>query len=455
MAVIGDEKWQTFLDRLHAKISAASAPPKLFTLVLLSGLSVVSLNMFLPSLSNIAAEFQAGYGLLATVSIAGYAGTTTVLQLLIGPLSDRVGRRPVVLVSLVIFVLASLGCLLARDVWTFLLFRTMQAAIVSGFVLSRVIIRDTEPAQKAASLMGYLSIAWAIAPMLAPMLGGAFDQLFGWRANFWAFLGFGAGMLALCWIDLGETNKNPSDTFTKQFKAFPSLFRSRRFWGYSLCMAFSMGALYAFLAAAPLVATAVFQMSPATLGFYMGSTAAGFILGSFVSGRFAARYPLTTMMVAGRVVAFAGLAVGLWEYDPSKESLAWTAFIKKNRDLEAAAVLQERVRDLESRPVAGRERVVGAQRRGHVTQRALGFLELGVGFRRRQPDQLGVLKPAEALLHVVGGLTDRDVSHLGDALVEVGVHGVAADRLESRATDETQRGIRRNNLHVEIGRAHV
>ena len=187
----------------------------------------------------------------------------------------------------------------------------MQAAIISGFVLSRVIIRDTEPAQKAASLMGYLSIAWAIAPMLAPMLGGALDQLFGWRANFWAFLGFGAGVLALCWIDLGETNKNPSDTFTKQFKAFPSLFPSRRFWGYSLCMAFSMGALYAFLAAAPLVATTVFQMSPATLGIYMGSTAAGFILGSFVSGQFAARYQLPTMVVAGRIVAFVGLTVGL------------------------------------------------------------------------------------------------------------------------------------------------
>jgi DHA1 family bicyclomycin/chloramphenicol resistance-like MFS transporter len=292
-------------------ISAASAPPRLLTLVLLSGLSVVSLNMFLPSLSNIAAEFQAGYGLLASMSIAGYAGMTTVLQLLIGPFSDRFGRRPVILVSLVIYILGSLGCLLATDVWTFLLFRTIQAAIVSGFALSRVIIRDTEPAQKAAGLMGYLSIAWAIAPMLAPMLGGTLDLLFGWRANFIAFLVFGAAVLALCWFDLGETNKNPSETFTKQFKSFPSLFRSRLFWGYSLCMAFSMGALYAFLAAAPLAATAVLRMSPATLGIYMGSTAAGFILGSFVSGRFAAHYPLTTMIVAGRVVAFAGLTVGL------------------------------------------------------------------------------------------------------------------------------------------------
>jgi Bcr/CflA subfamily drug resistance transporter len=292
-------------------ISAASAPPRLFTLVLLSGLSVVSLNMFLPSLSNIAAEFQAGYGLLSSISIAFYAGMTTMLQLLIGPFSDRFGRRPVILVSLVIYILGSLGCLLATEVWTFLLFRTIQAAIISGFALSRVIIRDTEPAQKAAGLMGYLSIAWAIAPMLAPMLGGTLDLLFGWRANFIAFLVFGAAILALCWLDLGETNKSPSETFTKQFKSFPSLLRSRLFWGYSLCMAFSMGALYAFLAAAPLVATAVLRMSPATLGIYMGSTAAGFILGSFVAGSLAAHYPLTTMIVAGRVVAFAGLTVGI------------------------------------------------------------------------------------------------------------------------------------------------
>jgi len=135
--------------------------------------------------------------------------------------------------------------------------------------------------------------------------------LFGWRSSFLFYAVFGTAMFVLCWIDLGETNKNPSETFTKQFQTYPELFRSRRFWGYALCMSFSTGAFYVFLAGAPLVAESVLALSPAALGFYMGTITAGFMLGSFLSGRYSKRYALTTMMILGRVVATAGLLVGL------------------------------------------------------------------------------------------------------------------------------------------------
>ena len=291
-------------------LSAATSPPRLFTLVLLSALSVLSLNMFLPSLSNIAEAFQADYALV-NLSVAGYAGMTAVLQLIMGPLSDRFGRRPVLLVGLAIFILTSLGCLLATNIWVFLLFRMLQGAIICGWVLSNAVIRDMVPAREAASLMGYLAMAWAVAPMLGPMFGGVLDELFGWRASFLAFVGFGVAVLGLCWVDLGETNQTPSDTFMKQVQTYPELFRSRRFWGYALCMAFSTGAFYAFLGGSPLVAKTALALSPATLGFYMGTITAGFTLGSFLSGRYAKRYPLTTMMISGRIVACAGLLVGL------------------------------------------------------------------------------------------------------------------------------------------------
>ena len=155
---------------------ATVTSPRFVTLILLSGLSVVSLNMFLPSLSNIAAEFEADYALV-NLSIAGYAAMAAILQLIMGPLSDRFGRRPVILAGLLIFCLASLGCLLSTDIATFLFFRMMQAAITSGYTVSLAVIRDSSGTQKAASLIGYIAMAWAIAPMLGPMFGGALDEL--------------------------------------------------------------------------------------------------------------------------------------------------------------------------------------------------------------------------------------------------------------------------------------
>ena len=289
---------------------AATSPPRLSTLVLLTALSVLSLNMFLPSLSNIAEEFQADYALV-NLSIAGYLGITAVLQLVVGPLSDRFGRRPVLLASITIFALASLGCALAGDIRVFLLFRTLQGAIISGNALSRAVIRDMVPAREAASLMGYVAMAMAVAPMLGPMFGGVLDELFGWRANFVVFFGLGVLVLGLCWLDLGETNPHRSEAFASQFRIWPELLRSRRFWGYALCLTFATGAFFAFLGGAPLVAKAEFGLTPAALGFFMGTITAGFMLGNFLSGRYAKRYPLAAMMIAGSALACTGLSAGL------------------------------------------------------------------------------------------------------------------------------------------------
>ena len=127
---------------------SAASPPRMLTLVLLTALSVLSLNMFLPSLSNMAADFQADYAVVA-LSIAGYLGITAVLMLIMGPLSDRFGRRPVLLVGLAVFTLASLVCALAANIWLFLGFRVLQGTVISGWALSLAVIRDTAPPQEA------------------------------------------------------------------------------------------------------------------------------------------------------------------------------------------------------------------------------------------------------------------------------------------------------------------
>jgi DHA1 family bicyclomycin/chloramphenicol resistance-like MFS transporter len=288
------------------------------TLILLTGLSVLSLNMFLPSLSNIAEAFDVEYSLMS-VSISGYLVVAAVLQLIMGPLSDRIGRRPIVLMGLAMFVVASVGCLLAQSVWVFLGFRLLQGAVVGGMIVSRAIVRDTAEPAEAARLLGLIGTAMALAPFLGPSFGGMLDQLFGWRANFIAYALAGLVMLAICWRDLGETNSQPSATFAAQFRQYPELFRSRVFWGYTICLVFSIGAFYAFIAGAPHIGSAAFGLSAGWLGAGIGVISGGFMAGTYLSARLAHRMVLLRIVLVGRVCASVGpliaiflLAAGFW-----------------------------------------------------------------------------------------------------------------------------------------------
>jgi Bcr/CflA subfamily drug resistance transporter len=290
--------------------SSAKAPPHFLTLVSLTAISVLSLNMFLPSLSSISREFNAEYWIV-NLSISGYLGISAVLQVIMGPLSDRWGRRPILLTGMAIFVLASFGCWIAPSIAIFLACRMLQSAVIVGMALSRAVIRDMAPPQEAARMMGYVAMVMALAPMLGPVLGGMIDQAFGWRMTFLGFVLLGAVVFVMAWTDLGETNTSPSETFFKQFKTYPELFGSGLFWGHVACQSFSVGAFYVFLAGAPLVGEVIFGLTPTQVGIGMGAITGGFVVGNFFTGRFALRYSLGTMMVAGRTIAFVGVAVGL------------------------------------------------------------------------------------------------------------------------------------------------
>lgn len=288
---------------------SATSPPRLATLVLLTGLSVLSLNMFLPSLANMADEFAVPYPVMA-VAVAGYLASTAAMMLVAGPASDRFGRRPVLLVALSIFTVASAVCLTTGDIRVFLGFRMLQGAVICGSAVSIAIVGDTAPEHEAASRIGYITMAMAVVPMLGPTVGGVLDEALGWRASFAAYTTLGAAALCLTWTDVGETNRTRSHDFAVQMRGYPALIGSGRYWGYALCMAFSTGAFYVFLAGAPAVATGTVGLSTAGLGVGMGMMTAGFAVGAFLSGRYSARHPRTTMMIAGRLVALTGLLVG-------------------------------------------------------------------------------------------------------------------------------------------------
>ncbi|MEL7464185.1 MAG: multidrug effflux MFS transporter [Pseudomonadota bacterium] len=285
-------------------------PPVLITLVLLTSISVLTMNAFIPSLPALSEDLNASYAFMQ-IAVSGYLAMTAAMQLIIGPLSDRYGRRPVILISLAIFILASFACTQAEDAETFMFFRMCQAAVASGMVLSRTIVRDLLPPNEAASMIGYMTAAMALVPMFGPMYGGAMEEALGWRATFWSFVIFGCGVFWLVWTDLGETNKTRSASFAEQARAYPDLLKARRFWGYTMTAAFASGSFFALLGGGPFVGREIFGLSPSATGLYLGMIAFGYMLGNLVTGRVAGRMGINKVMLFGCVVASLGIGTGL------------------------------------------------------------------------------------------------------------------------------------------------
>jgi DHA1 family bicyclomycin/chloramphenicol resistance-like MFS transporter len=294
-------------------MTASSAPPRLSILIFLSALAVLPMNMFVPSLPSIARELSADFALV-NLAVAGYAAVNAVTHFFAGAFSDRFGRKPVALTALAIFTVASIGCSIANSIGMFLFWRMLQGVVIAGYSVSLAAIRDTSEEGAATSRIGYVSSAWAIAPMIGPVFGGVLEEAFGWRASFIAFALLGIAGLCLSVLHLKETNKSRATSMSVQIGGYRDLVRSRRFWAYALCMAFSIGTLYAFLGGAPLVATQLQESSSIVLGLYLGAVPAGFILGSFLTGRYGARYSPNSFIVAGRALTVFGLLVGLALY---------------------------------------------------------------------------------------------------------------------------------------------
>ncbi|MEL6565906.1 MAG: multidrug effflux MFS transporter [Pseudomonadota bacterium] len=291
-----------FLDR--------STPPHIITLILLAGVSAMVMNMFLPSLPNMTAYFDTEYRLMQ-LSVALYLAVSAVMQTIIGPVSDNLGRRKVLMWGVVLFMLATLGCIFAPTAEVFLVFRMCQAIIAVAMVLSRAIVRDLYDQDQSASMIGYVTMGMAVVPMISPGIGGLLEEAFGWKANFWAFFIIGALLLWLVWADVGETAQPSDKTVLGQFREYPELLRSPRFWGYSAAAAFCSGSFFAYLGGAPFVGTQIFGMGEAELGFYFGAPAIGYFIGNGLSGRYATRFGVNRMVLWGSLANLFGTALSL------------------------------------------------------------------------------------------------------------------------------------------------
>lgn len=285
-----------------------ATPPHIATLILMSGVGALSLNVFLPSLPSMAAHFGVDYALMQ-LSVSAYLAMTAVVQIAIGPISDRFGRRPVVLATVAMFTLASVGAVFAPNFTTFLIFRLLQTSIATGFAMSRAIVRDMVPQDQAASMIGYVTMGMSVVPMMGPAVGGVLDQAFGWQASFWMLAAGGLLLFVLCLFDQGETYTKREGGFGAQLREYPDLLKSQRFWGYCLAAAFASGAFFAYLGGAPFVGTTVFDMDPAELGLYFGAPAIGYLVGNGISGRYSVRVGVNAMVMLGASMTVIGMAL--------------------------------------------------------------------------------------------------------------------------------------------------
>jgi DHA1 family bicyclomycin/chloramphenicol resistance-like MFS transporter len=279
-------------------------------LVLLASISALAMNSFLPSLPNMAEHFGSSTALMG-LSVGVYLGTSAIFQILVGPLSDRIGRRTVSLWALIIFSVVSISCVYAPNTFVFMFLRALQAIAACTFVVARAIVRDTTETQASGSKIAYISMGTAICPMFGPALGGLLDGWFGWEANFWFIGGLGIFILLIAYFDLGETVPENTQGFRQQFSEYPELLLSRRFWGYCLASAFGAGAFFAYLGGGPFVGSIVYNLSPEMLGLYFGAPAIGYFFGNFLSGRFTIRFGIDAMILWGLWIIFFGLSLSM------------------------------------------------------------------------------------------------------------------------------------------------
>ena len=280
-------------------------------LAAITALAPFSLQIFLPALPAIQASFAVAPGIVQlALSLSILANA--VANLAYGPLSDRFGRRPVLLVGLAAFIAGSLACALAPSIELLIGARVVQSiGGAAGMVLARAIVRDLYDRERSASVIAYLTMAMVVAPMLAPTIGAVLLDVASWRAIFVLATGIG---VALSWpiiVTLRETRSPEARCVGGTFAGASTLLRSGQFWSYVLQSTFGISLFFAFISGAPYFMMNVLGRPATEYGLWFILVSAAFMAGNLVAGRFSARIGLDRMVLAGALLALTGAVLAL------------------------------------------------------------------------------------------------------------------------------------------------
>ena len=265
----------------------------------MTGNAALSLDMYLPAFPAIAADFGVGEGdVQVTMStfLAGFA----IGQILYGPLSDRFGRRPVILISLVLYGLISALCALSVDIGNLVFWRAVQGlAGASGSVLGRAVIRDVYDGPRLAKAMSMLMLVLTAAPMAAPMLGSVVLALYDWRAVFWTLAAYAMVWSVLIVLTIPETLDVERRISLKPMSVatlFLSVLRHRQAMGYALTVALGFAGMFAYITATPFLYMDLYGITPQAYALFFAANIGGMALSSFLNGRLSGRYSIDQLL---------------------------------------------------------------------------------------------------------------------------------------------------------------
>lgn len=298
--------------------------------VILAGLAMIgpfTIDTYLPAFPYVAADLQATPAQMQqTLSL--YLFAVALMTLFHGTLSDSFGRRPVILASLMLYVVTAVGCALATSLPQLLFWRALQGLSAgAGIIIGRAIIRDSQQGHEAQRLMSLVTMIFGIAPAIAPVIGGWLQAASGWRAIFWFLALYGAAMFVAAWWRLPETHPVAA---RQPFRALPLLRNYARLGGnpqlvlLCLVVAFNFSGFFLYIVSAPAVIYDLLKLTATDFPWLFVPAIGGVMLGAFLSGKLAGRLTPQSTVLAGYLTMGSAVVVNIAYCATLPPALPWT-----------------------------------------------------------------------------------------------------------------------------------
>ena len=282
-------------------------------LAAVSALGPVAMQILLPALPVIKETFSVTNDvaqLTLSLSMLAIAAGTLVY----GPLSDKFGRKPIMLIGISITLIGSICCFLSNTIFLLIVSRFIQAfGAAVGLVLARAIVRDVYGATEAARVIATLVMVMVVLPMMSPALGGELMQLYGWESVFLVIAVASVFSLVFLYYNLPETLREPVpfEGLQSIFTIFSILFKSKAFCGYAFCVTFVSVVFFSFISAAPEIMVSVLNRPPTDYGYYFIMLPVGFMSGNYVARYFGRTISIDKMITVGASVGIAGVLLAI------------------------------------------------------------------------------------------------------------------------------------------------